>query len=229
MDIYLLCGLGADERLFSYLDLSGLNVTAVKWVVPLDNETMPEYARRLLPQIVSSDPVLMGVSFGGMVAIEIGKLIPTRKIILISSSATRTELPWLYRAAGKLKIHRLIPGFLLKRSHVVMNWIMGATDPARRDLLADMLKKTNSKFLYWAIDKVVTWMNDQTPLNVIRIHGTSDKVLPLRNADYAIEGGGHLIVANRAKEVDGILKTVLRMESTSLNQTSTFDHEPAAS
>ena len=209
-DIYLLCGLGADERLFGYLDLSPYNVTPVRWEVPGKGESMASYAKRLLPQITSKRPVLMGVSFGGMLAIEIGKQIATDKIILISSAAVKKEIPWMYRLGKITKLHRLAPGKVLKHAHMFMNWIMGAKDPVRRELLKTMLHRSDPRFLTWAIDKVVTWDNITELPNVVRIHGTADRVLPFVKADYVIEGGGHLIVANRAREVDMILREIFQ-------------------
>lgn len=209
-NIYLLAGVGADERLFRYLDIKG---TPVKWVVPSKDDSMIDYAKKLIPQIKGPDPILIGMSFGGMMAVELGKIMTVKKIILISSAVNETELPFTYRFAGRLKLHRILTGTLLKSSHRFMNWVMGAADPLRRELLADMLRDTDEKFLYWAIEKIVTWKNTVVPPNVIRIHGTNDRVLPLRKTDYTVEGGGHLMVANRAEEVSGYIKKILSVRS----------------
>ena len=97
----------------------------------------------------------------------------------------------------------------MKRSQALTNWVMSATDLRQETLLADMLRDTDEKFLYWAIDKIVSWKNVTTPPNVVRIHGTNDRALPFRQADYVIKGGGHLAVANRADEVSAALKEIL--------------------
>jgi pimeloyl-ACP methyl ester carboxylesterase len=220
MKVFLLSGLGADKRLFSYLDLSGYDVTDVQWPAPSVKGSMETYARKLVAQVDDDDPVLIGVSFGGMMAVEIGKIIRVNKIILISSSAVADELPALYRVAGKLKVHRLMTGWLLKNSHRFMNWVMGAADPARRKLLAAMLRDSDERFLYWAIDKVVTWKNEIVPPNVFRIHGSNDRVLPKANTDYLVEGGGHLIVANRAGEVTRYVREILAYSTRNADSAS---------
>lgn len=209
MKIYLLPGLGADERLFRYLDLEGHDVIPVKWTKPGKNESIEEYAAKIAKLIQGEDAVLIGMSFGGMMSIEIGKIIPLQKIILISSCAQYTELPFTYRLAGKLKLHRILTGGLLKRSHRAMNWVMGAADPLRKNLLADMLRDTDEHFLYWALNKIVSWKNSELPKNVFRIHGDRDKVLPFRKADYVVKNGGHLMVANRAGEVSAAINQIL--------------------
>jgi pimeloyl-ACP methyl ester carboxylesterase len=209
MHFYLLSGLGADERLFKYVDLTGFDVTNIHWPTPDRSDTMETYAQKLAPQITAEDPVLIGVSFGGMMAVELSKVVKAKKVILISSAACAGEVPALYKFAGKLRVHRLLTGAILKRSHRIMNWVMGAGDPIRRELLANMLRDTDARFLYWAIDKVVTWKNEIVPANVFRIHGTNDRVLPLRTAQYVIDKGGHIIVANRAKEVSAAIKEIV--------------------
>src|SRR5688572_6189398 len=103
--LILLTGLCADERLFSKLHLkSDYPATCIKWIPADKHDTLGSYAEKLLPQI---DPkpgerfVLVGVSFGGMIAIELAKRLPAEKTILISSLVEPKDLPLFYRAGGK--------------------------------------------------------------------------------------------------------------------------------
>ena len=70
-ELFLFSGLGADKRVYEYLDLSAYKVNHVDWIDPLPNESIEEYAGRLSGKIGKNNPILAGVSFGGMVAIEI--------------------------------------------------------------------------------------------------------------------------------------------------------------
>ncbi len=48
-------------------------------------------------------------------------------------------------------------------------------------------------------------MND----DIIHIQGDNDKILPLKNirsVDFKIENGGHLMILNKAQEINAILK-----------------------
>ena len=90
--LYILSGLGADEKVFQRLDFSGVSVTFIKWLPSQAEESIGDYASRLLPQITTPHPILLGLSFGGMVAIEIAKQIDTEKVILISSAKTKNEI-----------------------------------------------------------------------------------------------------------------------------------------
>ena len=210
MTIYLLPGLGADERLFQYLDPGDHEVIPIHWITPNADESIENYAAKIALQIAGkNDNVLIGQSFGGIMAVEIGQIMPFKKIIIISSIIACDELPRRYRIAGKLRVHKIFTPGLLKKSHNLINWIMGATDPQRRKLLSDMLRDSDEKFMIWAVEKILSWENRTIPPNIVCIHGDNDKVLPLRRAEYVIKDGGHLIVSDRAGEVSAAIKEIL--------------------
>jgi pimeloyl-ACP methyl ester carboxylesterase len=209
--IYIFSGLGADERVFQRLDFSGFPVTFIRWEIPYKTETIENYASRLIRQITTSKPVLIGLSFGGIISIEIAKQIDTEKVILIASAKTKKEIPYYYRWAGTLRLHKLLPVQLLKRPNYISEQLFGTASSSERLLLQSILAGTNTAFLKWAIDKVVTWPN-LTPLNNIRhIHGTKDRILPFRfvNCDLAVKDGGHFLTLNRAEEISQTLRAIL--------------------
>jgi predicted esterase YcpF (UPF0227 family) len=84
--IYILSGLGADKRIFNKIDFKNNQIHYINWLIPAQNETLESYIQKLIQQIEDPKPILVGLSFGGMMAIEISKYIETRKIILISSA-----------------------------------------------------------------------------------------------------------------------------------------------
>jgi len=210
-EIYIFSGLGADERVFQRLDLSGYSVSFIKWQTPFNNESIENYSTRLLDQINSNRPILIGLSFGGLIAIEIAKQIDTEKVILISSAKRRSEIPFYYRLAGKLQLHKLLPTAFLKHSNFITNWFFGITSKSDKDLLREILIDTDEKFLRWAIDKAVNWTNKTGLRNVVHIHGTSDRILPLKyvSCDFKIRDGGHLMVLEKADQVSEILRKQL--------------------
>ena len=208
-ELFLLSGLGADERVYSYLDLSGYKLNFIKWIPPLKNESMQQYSSRLLEQIPSPNPVLIGVSFGGMMAVEIGKQITTTKIILISSAQTRCDLPFTGGLLVKLKLHRILPLGFLQKIHFLMFWLFGVTSESDKKLLKAILDDADNDFSNWAIDKIITWNNDIALNNVIHIHGTADRMLPFKHANYTIANGGHFMVVNKAAEISSIVRKEL--------------------
>jgi len=53
MHLYLFPGLGADERVFEYLDLSGFDCTIIQWSKPHGSEKIVEYARRIIAEQIT--------------------------------------------------------------------------------------------------------------------------------------------------------------------------------
>ena len=102
--LFLLSGLGADKRVFDFLDLCQYEPHHVIWVAHVPYETITEYAKRLLPQITGHKPVLIGVSFGGMIALEMAKFIEVEKVILISSALTPQAIPPYFKMMSK-RVH----------------------------------------------------------------------------------------------------------------------------
>ncbi len=206
-NIYIFSGLGADQRVFQNIDFSGFTTTFIKWIVPQDKETIEHYATRLLDQIADTKPTLIGLSFGGIIAVEVAKQIATEKVILIASAKTKKEIPFYYRFAGHLGLHKLLPTELLKRSNVFTNWFFGTSSTLDKQLLDQILIDTDRIFLMWAIDKVSRWTNQTQTKNIFHIHGTCDRILPLRfvNCNTTIKNGGHLMILNKSDELNKIL------------------------
>lgn len=205
--LYLFSGLGADRRMFQRLDLSGFEVVHIQWIPPLADEPIDAYAARLLDQIRTPRPVLVGLSFGGMMAVEVAKLVATEQVILISSAKTRREIPFYYRWAGRLGLHRLVPVRLLKSANFLTFQLFGAHTPADKQLLRQVLHDTDPVFLRWAIEKIVNWTNTDLPDKFRHLHGSSDRILPVRFIVGAqeIEGGSHLMILDRADAVSRFL------------------------
>jgi pimeloyl-ACP methyl ester carboxylesterase len=209
--VYLFSGLGADERVFQYLDLSFCKPIFIKWNLPNNNESIESYATRLLEQIQDKNPVLVGVSFGGIMAVEVAKLITTEKVILISSVKTKQEIPFYFRYAGNIKMHKLLPVSLLQYFNFISNSFFGVEDETEKKLLKNIIKDTNLIFLKWAIDKIVHWQNEYIPNNIKHIHGDSDKIFPIKfiKSDITIENGSHFMIVNKSTQIYKLLYVII--------------------
>lgn len=209
--LYIFSGLGADERVFQRLDFSGFTTTFIKWIVPQDKETIENYATRLLDQITTTKPTLIGLSFGGLIAVEIAKQIDTEKVVLIASAKTKNEIPFYYRFAGQIGLHKLLPTRLLKSSNYLINWFFGTSSTFDKQLLKQILIDTDPTFLKWAIDKVALWTNQTQTKNIFHIHGTSDRILPFGfvKCNSTIKDAGHLMTLNKADEINQIIRQQL--------------------
>ena len=213
MTIYFLSGLGANYSAFQYLEFpAGVETVFIDWLVPGKKETIQAYAKRIAEKIDSSKPfILVGLSFGGMLATEVMEFVTPQKTILISSAARRQELPAHYKLAGTLRVNKLFPAAVIKKGNALINWMMGVSAIRDKKLVQEILAASDPVFSKWAINEIVHWKRRITPANIIRIHGNKDKVLPIINfkPHYVIKKGGHFMVANRAGEISAILAQII--------------------
>ncbi len=209
--VYCISGLGADERVFGKLKIPGVQLQYLHWLIPVDNESMTAYAKRMSTQIHDENPVLMGVSFGGMMAIEMAGHIAAEKIILISSIKSRKELPGWMKISGQFKLNRLTPAKPWKWLSRMENNFLGARGAEEGKLANEFREKIDPVYLRWAIEQVVTWQNESQPSSIYHIHGTDDKTFPINNiqATHIIKGGGHFMVMNRAEEISVLIADIL--------------------
>ena len=208
MTIYGISGLGADERVFQYLELSQ-KIEPINWIKPKDGESIQSYALRLSDQIKDDEFILIAVSFGGLVAIELSKILKPKLIILISSADTNQDLRVIYRLIGRTGLIKLIPSFLLNPPRTMMYWLFGAKN---KKLLREILDDTDLGFTKWAIIQLTTWSNKERIANLIKIHGTEDKLIPF-NQDrgaIAIKNGEHFMIVDRAQEISNIIKNKIK-------------------
>jgi pimeloyl-ACP methyl ester carboxylesterase len=207
--VYFISGLGADRKAFQKLKLPGeVQVRHIEWVEPIGNESLADYCCRLSACIDASEEfIIVGLSFGGMVAIEIAKVLKPKQVIIISSISTRQELPFMYQLIGRSGLHQLAPSFLFRKPNVFMYWFFGAKTEGEKRLFKHFLYTSSPLFLKWAIDKILRWKNAERPGNLFHIHGTADRVLPvsLTKADVKVKGGRHFMVYSKADIVSKIL------------------------
>ncbi len=208
MKIYCFSGLGADRREFQYLELAPHELVHIDWINHFKNETLEQYALRITPDIPLDEPfALMGLSFGGMIAVEVAKQRKPDKLIVISSIVTKDEMPVKYKLAGQLGLHKLVPLRFFKRPTRLTNYIVGAKTAKAKTLLSNILRSTDYVFLKWAIGAMLKWQNEEKP-DCVRVHGTVDVILPIDNLEvhHRIEGGGHFMIVQKADELSEIIK-----------------------
>jgi len=207
MKLYCLSGLGVDKRAFNNIKVSGVELVHIDWIKPLPKETLASYSKRLFEIINLEDEYnLIGVSFGGMVAAEFAKLKTPNKLFLVSTINSSSELPWLFKFGAALRLHKVIPSSLMRKSNFMTNYLFGVKQKEDKELLKQILNDTDPRFLKWAINAIAHWKNSDKPTG-IKIHGSDDKVLPLKTeADYIIDGGGHFMIVTRGREISELIE-----------------------
>jgi pimeloyl-ACP methyl ester carboxylesterase len=217
-ELYCISGLGADERIFSRLKIPGVHSRYLQWVAPLPNESMEHYAGRMLKQVqdpaggegLPTNPIFLGVSFGGMMAIEMARHLPAATVILVSSVGQYRELPRWMRICGLLRLNRLIPPRPSKWMFPIENYFLGAETREEIQLCNEFRSSVDPGYLHWAIGHVLNWRNEWSPSVLYHLHGTKDRIFPWKRvrATHTIQGGGHFMISNRAEEIGKILSGI---------------------
>ncbi len=211
MKIYFLSGLGADETVFYGLNLPGVERVYLDWMPPLSTERIEAYAQRMANRITEPDPIIAGLSFGGMMAMEIAKLIPVKQLILISSAKTQKELPPYFTICRHIPLHKILPLQSVANSNKLLGFFFGVRTHSQKERLKKIIRNTTQGFNQWAINALVHWENETINAPVFHIHGNVDKLLPLSfvQTDIVIEEGNHFMIMQKAMEISVHIQQVL--------------------
>ncbi len=213
MKVFMISGLGADKRAFTKLKLNCReHISHVEWLAVNPNESLKSYTKRVIDEYaISKDDVVIGLSFGGIISVEIFKQIQNDEIIIISSARNKYDLPRSFRLAGSLGLINLIPSSQLNRSNAILKYIFGTKTKNENELLKDIVSSSEPKFMKWAIGQICNWEETNENLGIVRIHGTKDRLIPYKNkVNYTIDGGGHLMILQRAKEISDVINGELK-------------------
>jgi pimeloyl-ACP methyl ester carboxylesterase len=212
-NLYLISGLGADRRAFARLRLpERYTIHHVEWIKPERGEGLESYAQRLAEVVDTSHPfALVGLSFGGMIASAMSSFLRPEKTLLISSIGCVSELPPYLRFAGALRLHYLVPRYLLNHPNKAAHWLFGARTKKEKELLDLIIGGNHPEFMRWAFHAILTWKQKERPAGLQHIHGTADRILPVRytHPTTRIEGGSHFMVWTRAGDVSKWMEEVL--------------------
>ncbi len=207
----MLPGLGANPRVFECIDLPEFEEVFINWHTPSKTESLRDYAKKIAAQIDDPEPILIGLSFGGMMCMEVAKFIKPALVILLSSVKGHLELPWYYRLAGWLNLQKIAPKKWIKRDNPLLPWFMGLGTAKEKKMFEDMRIATDPVLLKWSIDQIIHWQNTEVPENTIQIHGSLDRMLPLRytKPDHILPDAGHFMSVSHAEELSSLLAKIL--------------------
>ncbi|MBC6492543.1 alpha/beta fold hydrolase [Flavihumibacter stibioxidans] len=216
MKVYFIPGLGADKRVFSHIRLpEGYEIVHLDWLSPEPDESLPHYAERLGAQIDREAPwSLVGLSFGGMLATEISRIYQPETTIVIASITSPAQLPTYYKLAAPLNLHKILPVGIFKNASLARR-IFTTETSEDKDLLRRIISESDPGFIRWALGAILNWKSMATATGIFHIHGSGDHLLPVKYVypTHLINGGGHLMVMNRAEEVNRVLGEILHLRS----------------
>jgi|GEM_PF-577733 len=216
--IYLVHGQGSDQRLFDSLqfDTSRFEIRFLNYSTPSKGATMNAFAHELAQQIDTTVPfILVGTSLGGMLCCEMQEFLHPEKVILISSATNRNELPFRYRFQRAVPLYAIFPPRLLIGGAKMMQPLVEPDRKHNKVTFKSMLAGKNGIYMKRTIRMIIRWERTADAGKTIRIHGTNDHTIPIRNIDkptYVIKKGSHMITLTRAEEISGFLREILKEE-----------------
>lgn len=211
--VYFMPGLAASSSIFERikLDENIFEMFLLEWEIPQPKELLTDYALRISKNIKHENPVLIGVSFGGILVQEIAKHIDTRKVIIISSVRSNVEFPRRMKIGKKTKAYKLIPMQLIINIEKLAKFSFGEKVNKRIKLYEKFLSVRDLGYLQWAVESVIRWDRDQIDENVVHIHGDQDDVFPIKyiNKCIIVKGGSHIMILNKYKWLNENLPSII--------------------
>lgn len=206
MRFHLITGFALDKRAFDPLKLPADRFVLYDLIPILPGETLKDYALRMAREMgAGPDDVVGGISFGGMLGLEIAKALKTRGAILIASAdhprhIRNRFLIWSHiaRFAPDAFIHRifrLIP-WVLKRQKLLT--------PEGQALLNDIMTAFPPSLLRDLPDRMRCWGGCTPGVQVRQIHSQDDWLIRLNGRPphlQVVPGRNHLITVSHPEAV----------------------------
>ena len=213
--LYLMPGMAASPRIFEYIELpESFELVKLSWISPLKGEHLNQYAQRMCERITHKDPVLLGVSFGGILVQEMSKHISCRKVIIVSSVKSNAEFTLSLKLAKTTGAHKLLPTQWIESLESLALYVFGPSIQSKVTAYQTYLSERDPAYLDWSIDQIVHW--DQTEINpeVIHIHGDKDVVFPIKNLDtshqfYKLKKATHAMILTHHKWFNENLPSII--------------------
>lgn len=206
-------GLAASAAIFERIVLPEdiFETVLLEWEIPLEKETLPEYAKRIAQKIQHPNPVLIGVSFGGILVQEMTRFIEARKVIIISSVKTNVEFPRRMKVAKTTKAYKLIPTNLVANVESLSKFSFGYKIDQRLKLYEKFLRVRDKRYLDWAVEQVILWERTIADEKVVHIHGDDDDVFPIKHIQNCIvvKGGTHAMILVKYKWLNENLPRII--------------------
>ena len=211
--------MGFDDRIFGKLELDDFEFEYLNWIEPTRDESIKEYAVRFSKRIKEDtrNIILIGHSFGGIIAQEIAEFKQIDQIILLSSIKSRRELPVHFKLAKPLQIHKLFTKGLTTKTIKYWGKTHGYETREEQNLVVDMVNRYSNYYLEWSLKQLSSWKKTKSKhaTMIFQIHGELDKTFPVKLIEppaKIIQKAGHFMVYKKPKLITNIILAALQEE-----------------
>ncbi|MBL4710610.1 MAG: alpha/beta hydrolase [Flavobacteriales bacterium] len=211
--IYCIPGLGLNRKVFQKLNIPSANLKFIDFLEPIPEESLSNYAARMAARIPEEEFSLLGMSFGGMLSVEIANIRKVKKVFLVSTVKNKSEMPSIFKYIDKLSTSNKSASKLAVDTSVAFKPYYDNSDEEGNALFQEMLNEASHRFLNWALKEIANWeFEEKLNCPFYHIHGTSDLIFPLKNIDKAesLKGGTHFMIYNNAEEISQRIEKALK-------------------
>ncbi len=209
-------GLAASPSIFERIKLpeDQFEMVLLEWQIPYENETLVAYAERIAAQVNLPDPVLVGVSFGGILVQEMARFVAAKKVIIISSVRCNAQFPRRMKVTKMLRAYKLIPTDVVGKIERLAKLSGSQLVRERMKLYDKFLSVRDDRYFQWAIRNVILWDRKEIDPSVVHIHGDADEVFPIRYIQgcHVVKGGTHIMILNKFRWLNEHLPKIIRGE-----------------
>jgi len=207
-------GLAASPTIFERIQLPNdlFEMHLLEWEIPLEHESLPAYAKRMAQKVTHENPVLIGVSFGGILVQEMKSFLQPKKVIIISSVKSNAEFPRRFKIAKTTKAYKLIPTQLFENIESLMKFSFGSSIIKQRLVLYEkFLSVRNKHYLDWSIEQIINWERKDIDPEIIHIHGDADEFFPPKYIKefIPVKGGTHIMILSKYKWLNENLPKII--------------------
>jgi pimeloyl-ACP methyl ester carboxylesterase len=180
----------------------------LEWQLPEEGEDMKSYAARYKICIDTTEAyAFVGLSLGGMVALELAEMMSPKMCVLISSAIRKQDLPKRYALLENVPIYKLVNGNILAATSMVLPYVI-PIDKSGAKLYGHMVRQYDPVMFQRQVAMLVNWERKSTSVDYVHIHGKKDRIIPFRKQSrvtYPINGGGHKMLMTHSEEINIIL------------------------
>ncbi|MBT8221151.1 MAG: alpha/beta hydrolase [Bacteroidia bacterium] len=213
--IYFIPGLGTTRTIFEKTAVpQGFQKHYIDWIEPIsDIESLRSYSARLLEQVLHPNPIFVGMSFGGLVALELSNHFQSKKVLLISSFRNKHDLTFPIRTLLKAKPYKFIPDIELSAVRRIVRRAYAIRSAVPVAKLLAMMGDHSPRYLRWSVRMIDEYQPNL--LHKPEIHsiiGDKDSLVKVWK-DYpskVIPGGTHIAVYEHAHTVNDIIAEILK-------------------
>jgi alpha/beta superfamily hydrolase len=210
-------GMAASSTIFERIHLPDaiFEMHLLEWEIPNPGESLTAYAQRIAQKITHENPILIGVSFGGILVQEMKQFLHPKKVIIISSVKSNAEFPRRFKLAKTTKAYKLIPTTLFENIEMLIKFSFGSSIVKQRLALYEkFLAVRDKRYLDWAIEQIINWNRIEIDEEIIHIHGDADEVFPPKNIKnfISVKGGTHIMILSKYRWLNDNLPKILLEE-----------------